>query len=185
MTEMWPVLIRVTYTFFLLLVLTRVVGKRQLSQATLFEFITAITIGDIVGEQMTDPTKPLLPWTAATCLWFGLVIGLDKLAVRNKKAAHLLEGRPALLIERGQVLKQNLVLNNMREEELHAHLRQKGYFDPSDVEYALYEIDGKVSVLPRAEARPATPRDFGFAPQPERRSDGFLTEVKSPGPMLH
>ncbi len=148
--------------FFVLLVLTRLAGKKQLSQSTYFDFITAIAVGDLVAENLADPEKPVLPWLAGTVLWFALTIALDLTVLKNRPIAKLMEGEPSVVIENGRILEKNLARNFLRVDDLLARLRAQGHFNPSDVEFAIFETDGTVSVLAKSQARPVTPRDLGL-----------------------
>lgn len=170
------ILLRVTITFFVLLILTRLAGKKQLGQVSFFDFVTAIAVGDIAAEKLSDPEYPLLPWLAGTTLWFALAIGLDVLALRSRKAGRMLEGEPSILIAKGRILEQNLRSNFLRTEDLLAYLRGKGIFNPADVEFAVYETDGTVSVLPRSQVRPVTPQDLGIHPPYEGLSQEVIFE---------
>jgi len=140
------VLLRVALTFITLLALARITGKKQLSQSTFFDFITAITIGDIAGEHLANPDSPLLPWLAGTVFWFAMTVGLDLAVIRSRSLAHLVEGRPSVLVENGQIVQKNLKANFLRIDEMLADFRKKGHFNPSDIAYAMFEIDGHVSV---------------------------------------
>lgn len=179
--ELWPILLRVAITFFVLLVLTRLTGKKQLSQGTFFDFITAIALGDIAGERLADPNEPLVPWLLGTLLWFALIIAFDLLVLSSRRVAKVLEGEPTILIENGRILQQNLRSTFLRVDELMAHLRTKGYFSPSDVENALFEIDGSISVQPRSQRRPVTPADLRIPTSYE----GIAREVVVEGQIIH
>lgn len=176
-----PILLRVSYTFGVLLLLTRVAGKKELSQTTFFDFVTAIAIGDIAAEKLANPEEPLLPWTAAAVLWFALIILLDMVVVGNRKAAKLIEGEPTILMENGRILEQNLKANYLSVDELMAHLRKKGYFNPAEVEYAIFETDGSVTVQSKSQHRPLTPKDVNLPTSYE----GIAREVVAEGQILH
>lgn len=170
------VLMRVIITFSVLLVLTRLAGKKQLGQVSFFDFVTAIAVGDIAAEKLSDPEHPLLPWMAGTILWFAMAIGLDVLSLRSRRVGRLLEGEPSVLIANGRILEQNLRQNFLRTDDLLAYLRGKGIFNPADVEFAIYETDGTVSVLPRSQVRPVTPRDLGISTPYEGLSQEVIFE---------
>jgi uncharacterized membrane protein YcaP (DUF421 family) len=154
---------RVILTFGVLLLLTRLSGKKQLSQVTFFDFITAIAIGDIAAEKLSDPETPLLPWLMGTLLWFGMTIALDLLVLHSRKAGKLIEGEPAVIVENGRIYEKRLKRNFLRVDDLLALLRGKGCFNLQDVEFAVFETDGTVSVLPKSQVRPVTPRDLKVA----------------------
>ncbi|MFZ5815861.1 MAG: DUF421 domain-containing protein [Bacillota bacterium] len=158
-----PILARTFLTFTVLLLLTRITGKKQLSQSTFFDFVSAIAIGDLAAEHLGNPEDPLLPWVLATGLWFALIIALDVLVMRSRTMGKLVEGEPTILIENGQLLERNLRRNYLRVDDLMARLRSHGYFNPREVEYAVFETDGSISVLPRSQSRPVQPKDLGIA----------------------
>lgn len=157
------VVLRVALAFTVLLVLTRLSGKKQLRQATFFDFITAIAVGDIAAEKVSDPEQPLVPWLLGTVLWFAMAIALDLIVMKNRQIGKIVEGEPAVLIENGRILEKNLFKNFLRVDDLMARLRGKGFFNPADVEFAIFETDGTVSVLPRSQLRPVQPRDLNLA----------------------
>jgi uncharacterized membrane protein YcaP (DUF421 family) len=177
----WTIALRVTFTFGVLLLLTRIAGKKELSQTTFFDFVTAIAVGDIAAEKMSDPEQPLLPWTGAAVLWFALIIALDLLVVGNRKAAKLIEGEPTMLIENGRILENNLKTNYLSVDELMANLRKKGHFNPAEVEYAIFETDGTVTVQPKSQHRALTPKDLHLPTSYE----GISREVVVDGQILH
>jgi uncharacterized membrane protein YcaP (DUF421 family) len=175
------ILFRVALTFGVLLLGTRLTGKKQLSQSTFFDFVNAVALGDIAAEKLSDPEKPFWPWLAATALWFLLTVGLDLLILRSRRAAVLLEGRPTILVRNGQIIRNSLRASFLRIDELMAHLRKHGYFNPRDVEFAVFETDGTVSVLPRSQVRPVTPQDLGLSTSYE----GLVHELIAEGVVNH
>lgn len=166
-------LLRTAFTFGLLLFLTRLIGKKQIRQATFFDFITAIAVGDIAAEHLADPEEDFFPWLLATILWFGLTIAIDILVMKHRPLGKLLEGEPSVVIENGRIREKDLFRNYLRVDDLMARLRTQGYFNPTDVEYAVFETDGSMSVLPKSQARPVQPRDLGIPTQYE----GITREV--------
>jgi uncharacterized membrane protein YcaP (DUF421 family) len=118
----------------------------------------------------------MLPWLAGTVLWFAMTIGLDRLVLRNRRIAKLVEGEPSILIEKGHIYEQRLKQNYLRVDDLLAALRTKGLFNTADVEFAVFETDGTVSVLPRSQARPVTPKDLNLATPYEGMSREMIFE---------
>lgn len=170
------VLMRVTLTFSVLLVLTRLTGKKQLSQSTFFDFITAIAIGDIAAEKLSDPSHPPIPWLLGTILWFALTVAVDLLVLKNRRLAKLIEGEPTIVMENGRILEKEMFKNFLRVDGLMARLRDRGIFNPADVEYAIFETDGTITVLPKSQVRPVQPRDLKIATQYEGMSRELVVE---------
>ncbi|MFZ5824480.1 MAG: YetF domain-containing protein [Bacillota bacterium] len=154
------ILLRTALTFGVLLVLSRVAGKKQLSQATLFDFITAVAVGDLAADHLANPDDPLVPWLLATILWFALVILLDVIVLKNRAAGKILEGEPSVIIQNGRIQEKALAANFLRVDDLLGRLRKQGYFNLADIEFAVFETDGTISVLPKSQARPVQPRDL-------------------------
>jgi uncharacterized membrane protein YcaP (DUF421 family) len=179
------VLTRITVTFFILLLFTRITGKKQLSQSTFFDFLTAIAIGDIAAQRLSDPEEPLLPWLAGTTLWFLLIVAVDLVVLKSRPLGKIVEGEPTVLIENGRILERNLARNYLRVDELMAQLREKGYFNPSQVEFAIFETDGNLSVQPRSQHRTLTPYDLNIQTDYEGVSRELIVDGRVIRPNLH
>ncbi|MCL6633747.1 MAG: DUF421 domain-containing protein [Alicyclobacillus herbarius] len=152
--------------FIVLFILARLMGKRQIAQLTFFDYVAGITIGNIAASFSLDDTKvehaviSLIIWTALTIL----------LAVVQRKwyrVGLLLDGKPIVIIKNGQVQEQNLKKINLSHEEMLLLLREKDIFNLSDVEYAVMENNGRLSVMKKPDLNPLTPRDLGMIKPPE------------------
>lgn len=149
-------------SFFVLFVLARVVGKRQIALLTFFDYVVGITIGDIAASWSLDTIKSshailtLLIWTL-------LPMALAWIQRKSYRGRVLLDGRPVVLVENGQVLEHNLKNAHMSTQELMLMLRAKDVFKVSDVEYAVYENNGTMSVMKKSDTQPVTPKDLGMS----------------------
>ncbi len=155
--------IRGTLAFFSLLVLTRLMGKQQVQQLNFFEYVTGITIGSIAASLTTDlhvnaavHWVGLITWT----LWT-LVLGV--ITVHSRPMSKLIHGEPTVVIHNGKILERNLERMNYTLDDLRMQLRQKNAFNIADVEFALLEPDGGLSVLLKSQLQPVTPADLGIA----------------------
>ncbi|MBX5436210.1 MAG: DUF421 domain-containing protein [Alicyclobacillaceae bacterium] len=161
MPNTWEVLYQSVIAFFVLLILARVMGKRQLSQLTFFDYIVGITVGNVAASWSLDDVKTR---HALICLfiWTGLSLIVAWLQRKSYRARIWIDGRPTVLVEHGKVLEHNLKRVNLSVEEMMALLRQKDIFKLSDVEYAILETTGKISVMKKADTLPVTPKDAGI-----------------------
>lgn len=141
------VILRGVISFATLLILARALGKQQLSQLSFFEYITGITIGSIAGGLTVDLSAQTWVHWVGLCTWAGLTLLVQALSLRNRKFAAALAGVPEVIISHGRILEGNMRRNRYRFEDLFTQLRQQGVFDLNEVEFAVLETTGKLSVM--------------------------------------
>jgi len=146
-------LARTILSFVTLLLLARLLGKQQLSQLTFFEYITGITIGGLAASITTDTSGTAWLWWLGLCAWSGLTMLVQFLALKSRRFSNLLAGRPSLVISNGKILETNMRKDRYRYEELLCQLRQHGIFDLEEVEFAVLESTGQLSVMKRGQER--------------------------------
>lgn len=146
-------LARTILSFVSLLLLARLLGKQQLSQLTFFEYITGITIGGLAASITTDTSGTAWLWWLGLCAWSALTMLVQFLALKNRRMSNLLTGRPSLVISNGKILEANMRRDRYRYEELLCQLRQHGIFDLAEVEFAVLESTGQLSVMRRGQGR--------------------------------
>ncbi len=144
------VFLRGVISFVTLLILARALGKQQLSQLSFFEYITGITIGSLAASLTVDlNSRAWLPWVGLVT-WAGLTLATQLLALRSRNVASFLAGEPVVIIHHGRILEDNMRRNRYRFEELFMQLRMQGIFDLSEVEFAVLETTGQLSVMRRS-----------------------------------
>lgn len=149
------VLARGVISFATLLILARLLGKQQLGQLSFFEYITGITIGSMASSLTVDlNTRAWLHWVGL-CTWAALTFAVQSAALRSRRVAAALAGEPEVIVSRGRILEGNMRRNRYRYEDLFAHLRQQGIFDLHQVEFAVLETTGELSVLQRSPGKVA------------------------------
>ncbi len=157
--------------------ITKLLGNRQMSQLSMFDYITGITIGSIGAEMATAGKNFAGPLIAATI--FGLAAFV--ISISTKKALwlrSLFNGRPILLMHQGQLFEQNFVLAKLDIHEFLTQCRAAGYFDISDLHTAILESNGHISFLPVAAMRPATPEDLGLTPKQAQPLHNLIIDGK-------
>lgn len=165
LNDWWIILIRASGALVMLFVLTRILGKKQISQLTFFEYITGIVIGDLAGFISTDIEANYIHGTVAMLVWFAIPLLVEMLALKSKKVRNLLEGQGTVFIRDGKVLEKNLRKERYTTDELLEQLRTKSVFTPADVEFAILEASGDLSVMLKEEYQPLTPSDIGLHPK--------------------
>ena len=147
-----------------LFILTKLMGNREMSQLSMFDYINGITIGSIAAEMATsledDFLKPLL----AMVIYALAAIFISVVTSKSLKAREILTGRPLILYENGKIYKKNLKHAKLDISELLTQCRINGYFDLANIQTAILEANGKISFLPVSLQRPVTPADLNLNP---------------------
>ncbi len=162
MPEWLNILIRSLGLFALTLLLVRLMGKRQTSQLTLFDLITAIVIGVVAAALSLNLIENLGNGLVALAVWTLLPIGIYLLALKYKTVRNIIQGKEAVLINHGKVLEDKLLEARFTPEDLLSQLRRKNAFKVADVEFAMLEPNGEVSVLLKKQNQPFTPSSLGL-----------------------
>jgi len=180
MEETVVVIVRAIIAFFTLLIYTRLLGKQQMGNLTYFDYINGITIGSIGGTVATDlSSKAWVHWVGLT-VFIILTFVFQWSTLKNRYFSKVVDGEPTVVIQNGKILEQNLSSIRVKFDELMMLLRQKNIFDITQVEYAILEPDGNLSVLPKAEYQPLTPKDMGIPVS----TSGLITELIIDGVIL-
>ncbi len=147
--------------------LTKMIGYRQVSQMSMFDYINGITIGSIAAEMATslqsDWLKPLLAMAIYAIIGTALSIISDK----SLKLGRFIEGKPTIIFDNGQIFFNHLKKAKLDIGELLMLCRVSGYFDLSEIQTIILEANGRVSILPLAEHRPIKPKDMNIQPESE------------------
>ena len=142
-----------------LFIITKIMGHKQVAQLDFFDYISGITIGSIAAELATEleaPEKPLV----ALCVYGLTSILLTLLARKLPRTRKYINGTPTILMNGGVIYRNNLKKAKLDLSEFMLMCREQGYFDLDEIQTAVFEHNGKLSVLPKAANRPATPDDL-------------------------
>lgn len=159
---------RILAAFFVLLVMTRLMGKKQLSQLTFFHYITGITIGSVAASLTTDNRLPIFQGIYSLVLWGCLTILLGFISLKVASVRAIIEGRPSILISKGKLDTKVLAKTMLNLDDLNMLLRTSGTFDISEVDYAILEPNGQLSVLKKVECKTVTQKDMNVPGQGAR-----------------
>lgn len=166
--------------YFLLILLTRIIGKKLLAQMTFFDFVTGITIGTIGGAYVTTEVKGLYVLIGPVVLT-ALVYLTGTLTFKNITARKLIEGEPIIVIQNGKIYEKNMSKIRYNVDDLLMQLREKGVFDLTEVEFAVLESHGQLSVLKKTQHLPVTSKDLNLSTDYK----GLSTEVIRDGRIEH
>ena len=163
--EVLDVVMRSLVSLIVLFLVTKMLGKKQVSQLSVFDYVIGISIGNFAAEMTTDLEIPYINGIISVFI-FGLVAYLvSYLTMKSIKLRRFFMGTPTMLIQNGKILidsmrKVKLDINDLLEE-----CRSNGYFDISQIEYALMEANGNLSILPKGEYLPVTIKDMKLKAQ--------------------
>lgn len=147
-------MIRSVILYLLLIVVIRLLGKRQLAEMEPSEFVVTLLIADLASVPMQDLAAPLLTGVIPILSVFILEVGLSALSYHSISFRKLLCGRPVILMESGTIVQENLRRTRITADELTELLREQGVLDLSQVQYAILETNGQISVLRDDPAQP-------------------------------
>ncbi len=156
------IIIRTVIVYFSLLVTMRLLGKRQLGEMELSEFILAALIADLASLPLQDLGIPMINGLVPIMVLFCCELLIAGLSMKNVRLRAFFSGKPSLLIVRGKICQGEMHRNRFTPDELMQELRNQGILDISSVEYAVLETDGKLNVVPFAAQRPATAEQLGI-----------------------
>lgn len=145
-----------------LFIVTKWIGKKQVSELSLFDYVIGISIGNFAAEMTINMDAPFIHGVLAMAV-FGFVAYLVSIVtMKSMKLRRLLIGIPTLLVQNGKLIEKNLKKTKYDVNDFLEQCRTDGYFDVSEIEYALLEANGKLSILPKAENKPLTPKDMNL-----------------------
>ncbi|UIO40961.1 DUF421 domain-containing protein [Brevibacillus brevis] len=164
-----------------LFLLTKIIGKRQIKQLTYIEYIVGISIGSIAAFMATEMDGPVYHSLIGMGVFALFPYLMEWLSLKSKFLRDLFEGKSTVLIKEGKILEDNLKKERLTAEDLMEQLRIKNVFRVADVEFALMETSGEVSVLLKSESQPVTPKhlELTVAPSEENQvviMDGMIMD---------
>lgn len=146
----------------IMFILTKIMGNKQMSELTMFDYINGITIGSIAAEMSTSEIDEVIKPIVAM-VTYALVATLISIVVNKSiKARRLLSGTSVIIYDNNKIYKKNLSKVKLDLNEFLAQCRINGYFNLSDIQTVVFEPNGRLSILPKANARPLVPDDMAI-----------------------
>ncbi len=156
------VALRTILSATVLFIMTKLMGKKQISQLSIFDYIVGITIGSVAAAMAVDQETEYLDALLALVLYAGLSILISFFTLKSYRLRKWMTGTPTILIQNGQILQKNLRKMKLDLHDLMEECRVSGYFDINDIEYAIMETSGNISFLPRSKKRPVLAEDLNL-----------------------
>lgn len=153
-------LLRTTVIFLTLLVLTRAVGRMQLSEMTFFHYVTGITIGSVAANMISESDDKFWYDFAGLIWWSVLTILLAYLGLKFRIVRLIVDGQPVIIIKNGQLMKKSFQHTKINMEDLCMLLREQKVFSIKEVDYAILEPDGKLSIMKKQQKQEIVREDL-------------------------
>ena len=166
-------------SFTALFLIAKLAGHKQIAQLDFFDYITGISIGSIAAEMATELEEPWKPLTAMV-IYGGATLLLSIVTNKLPRSRKYISGTPDILMDHGKLYYENLKKAKLDLSEFMVMCRQQGYFDLTNIQTAVFEYNGKLSILPVSSQRPVTPQDMKLAPEQEL----LFTELIMDGQIL-
>lgn len=167
MLQIFQVVLTALSSSIILFILSKLMGNREMSQLSIFDYVNSITIGSIAAEMATcEFTDFLKPFTAMIVLTL-LNITLSVLTCKSVKLRRFITGKPSILYDNGKLYYKNLAKARMDLAEFLTECRLSGYFDLANLQTIMLEANGKMSFLPVSDKRPITAKDLNISPEQE------------------
>ena len=157
--DILKVLLTALISVLALFIVTKMMGHKQVAQLDFFDYVSGITIGSIGAELATELEEPYKPLLALAV--YGLAsLFVNLVAHKIPKTRKYINGTPTILMNDGKLYRENLKKAKLDLSELMLLCREQGYFDLEGIQTAVFEHNGKLSILPKASSRPVTPEDL-------------------------
>lgn len=161
-------------SFWFLFIISKILGKKQIAQLEFIDYAVGISLGSIAAEwSSSSDERPFYYYAIAMTMFLTLAILVAIIGRKNTFLKRLFKGKPVTLMYDGEILCEGLNKSKIDVNDLLGMLREKGYFDPNDVAYAIFETSGKLSVLPKGNQKPVVIEDI----DKQKATPSSLTDV--------
>ncbi|WP_054956980.1 DUF421 domain-containing protein [Paenibacillus dakarensis] len=162
MQQWLEIVLRTLCAVVVLFLLTKMLGKRQVSQLSSFEYITGITIGSLTAYISLDLESDWYLGIIAVAVWAAVSLLIELVQMKSKWIRDFIDFKATVLIKEGKILEGNLKKERLTTDELMEQLRKKNVFDIADVEFAIMESSGEINIMLVSEKQPLTPKHLGI-----------------------
>ncbi len=163
-----------------LFAIAKIMGHKQMAQLDLFDYINGITIGSIAAEMATELESPWKPFLAMV-IYGAVALFLTIIAQKCPKMRKFINGTPTIVMNNGKLYRENMKKAKLELSEFMVLCRQQGFFNIDEIQTAIFEYNGRLTILPKSRNKPLTPDDVNITPKKE----GIYTEIIMDGRILH
>lgn len=178
MPDWIEIILRSLLLLVVLFFITKWLGKKQLSELNIFEYITGIVLGGIVAIHTSTLNSPVIFAILAMLIWFIIPYGVEHLSLKSKTFRNFTQGQSAVIIKDGKIMEDNMKKERFSTDDLVEQLRNKDVFKVSDVEFAVLEPAGRLNVMLKKDKQPLTASDLGVKLPPEKQPETVIMDGK-------
>ena len=162
LNELLIVIVRAYISLITLFLITKMLGKKQVSQLSLFDYVIGISIGNFAAEITVNLDSSLIYGIVSVLIFGTFAYTISILTMKSIKIRRFFIGVPTVLIDKGQILEKGLKKVKFDINDLLEECRGNGYFDLNEIDYAIMEVNGKVSIMPKQPYKPITLKDMNL-----------------------
>jgi len=162
MDEIGNVIFRAILSFVTLFLITKMMGKKQVSQLTLFDYVIGISIGNFAAEMTLNLDVKIVHGVVSVIIFGFISYIISFLTMKSIACRRFFMGTPVVIIDNGILLESGLKTSKLDINEFLEECRSMGYFDISEISYAIFESNGKISILPKSLYKPVTIKDMNL-----------------------
>lgn len=174
--EVLQVILASLFSAVILFLIAKVIGHKQVAQLEFFDYITGITIGSIAAELATTLDKPWWKPMISMLVFGSITVALSIITRRFAKSRKFINGTPTIIMDDGKLYRENMKKAKLELSEFLLLCRQEGYFNLNDIQAAVFEYNGKLSILPISTKRPLNPEDMELNPKPEHTGTEIIMD---------
>src|SRR5699024_10897163 len=178
MHEWIEIIVRSSILLIALFLITKWLGKKQISQFNTFDYISSIVLGGIVAIHSSTLQYPLYYGLFAMLIWFSIPLFIRLISLKSKTFRDFTQGTSTIIIQNGKIMEDNLKKEGFSTDDLLHQLRQKDVFNIADVEFAVLEPYWAMSVLPKKDYIPPTAKDLGLQLAPHKEPQTVIMDGK-------
>lgn len=162
------VLLNAIYSFAALFLISKILGKKQIAELSFTDYVVGITIGSIAAEWSTDVINPWYYYAIALGIFMIFSFSISQLERTTLFLKSFLRGKPMLIIKNGKIDYKNLKKSKLDVNDLLGLCRNKGYFNLTDVAFAIFETNGDLSILPIGSQKPTVAENLNIKIEPSK-----------------
>ena len=160
MSDFFNICFRTILVLIILFFITKMMGKKQISELNFFDYVVGITIGSIAADISLDIEKNMIAGIAALYIYGFISYIISFVSIKSILARRFFIGVPTFLVEKGKIIESGLKKSKIDVNDLLMVARENGYFNLDEIDYALMEVNGNISFLPKEKEKPVTKRDM-------------------------
>lgn len=166
------------FSIIVLFIVTRIIGKKQVSQISLFDYVIGISIGNFIAEMVINEEVQFLDGVVAMFVFGIFSYIVSYITMKSINLRRIIIGVPTIIVEDGKIIESGLKKTNIDINDFLEQCRLQGYFDINDISYAIMEASGEISILPKSNATPVVQKDLKIKGQKAKLTSNLIIDGK-------